>query len=118
MENQTPKPPTSHDYAKRLREAADFLESRPSFVVPNFEKRLFVNFSYREREPFVAAVRAIGAGKKDYGNDEIRFEFEAPFAKIVIDAPRASVCRLITPAVYECEPFLSPDEEKELGGVA
>lgn len=118
MENQTPKPPTSHDYAKRLREAADFLESRPSFAVPDFDKRLFAHFNYSDKEPFVAAVRALGTGTKTFDDDEISFAIDAPFAKIIVAARRTVACRLIRPAEYECDPLLSPDEEKELGGVA
>lgn len=118
MENETPKPPTSHDYAKRLREAADFLESRPCFVVPDFDRRVFVCFNYYEREQIIAAVRALGTGKKNFTDDDISFEVVLPCAKIIVNAPRLKVCRLIRPAEYECDPLLSPDEEKELGGVA
>jgi hypothetical protein len=109
---------TSHDYARELQKNAEFLLSRPSF---NFEgswgePHHYFRFAYRES--FLACVKALGSGQKKFTEDEIEFKVQFPSSVIKVEAPRATVCRLIRPAEYECDPFLSPDEEQNLGGAA
>jgi hypothetical protein len=106
----------SHDYARRLLELATFLLSRDSFVLPYHEPTSFHHFRYYEKEPFVAAVRALGSGKKKLAEDSIEFVVAQPGYSLSVEAPRNLLCRLIRPAEYDCDPFLSPEEEKQLGG--
>jgi hypothetical protein len=108
----------SHEYARRLQELAEFLLSRESFVLPYFEPTSYHHFRYYEKEPFIAAVKALGSGKKKITDGEIEFVVERPGAHIGIEAPRNLLCRLIRPAEYDCDPLLSPEEEKSLGGAA
>lgn len=112
------KQSTSHDYARRLQELAAFLLSRDSFVLPYSEPTSYHHFHYYEKEPFVAAVRALGSGKKKITETGIEFIVTPPGSHISLEAPRNLLCRLIRPAEYDCDPLLSPEEEKSLGGAA
>ena len=114
---------TTRDYAKALRELADFLDSRPEFTLPyysylHYRERGIENFRYySEKKPFLAAVKAIGAVKKSA--DQSEFTLVAAGGLLQLSASRTSVCRLVKPAqeaVYECEPLLSQAEEAEIGG--
>lgn len=105
---------TSHEYAKRQKEIAEFLLSRPEFDVNGAGPLEF--FSYYDKEKFLAAVRAVGSGAKnlDASSTEVRF-IPTGFPEVHISVPRNLVCRKVQEAVYECEPFLSADEVASLG---
>lgn len=112
----TPKP-TSHDYARDLQKMADWLLTRPAFETGGYSRGHHY-FRFYEKDQFVDAAKSLGTGKKQFTADEISFKVELPFGSINIEAPRNIVCRLVRPAEYECDPFLSPEEEKSLGGAA
>jgi len=112
------KAATSRDHAKCLRELADWLDSRPEFEVPYFDRLAWLGFAYYEKDQFLAAVKALGTGKKEFGHNEIKFVVETPFARVSVSAPRDKVCRLIRPAEYECDPFFSEKELAEIDGAA
>jgi hypothetical protein len=107
---------SSHEYARNLQRLAEWLLERPEFEVGRYVNHSYNFFTYDEKEPFLAAARAIGQGKKQFTENFVRLELELPFALIRLEAPRNKVCTLISPAVYDCVPFLSPDEEKQIGG--
>jgi hypothetical protein len=113
----TNKPLTSHDYARGLQAMAEYLLARDAFNVGSYGHGHHY-FRMSEKEPFVSAVKALGNGKKNFTEDEINFRVELPYGTISVDAPRNVVCRLIRAAEYECDPLLSPEEEKKLGGDA
>lgn len=106
---------TSHDYAKFLREQADFLESRPAFNLPSEDRTTMTFLHYYEKEPFIAAVKAVGAGKKEFTENEVTFRVERTWGLVELHAPRRTVCRLVRAAEYDCDPFLTPAEEAVLG---
>lgn len=107
---------SSHEYARNLQKLAEWLLARPEFEIGRYDTRSFTIFSYYDKDQFLAAVRALGAGKKKFTDREVQFEIELPFAEIRVDAPRDKVCRLIRPAEYECDPFLSDSELAQIGG--
>ena len=108
----------SHDYARNLQKFAEFLLSRESFPLPYHEPTSFHYFNYHDKESFVAAVKSLGSGKKKITDDKIEFVIETSGAHLSVEAPRNLLCRLIRPAEFECDPLLSADEEKTLGGAA
>ena len=112
------RPRTSHDLALSLQKTAEWLLSRDAFRIESFDVATWQYLSFHEKEAFVAAVKAVGAGKKKFSDLSIEFEVKVPGGQIKLSAPREKVCRLIRPAEYECDPFLSPEEEKSLGGAA
>jgi hypothetical protein len=119
VKSDVPKKPNSHDYAQALRRAADFFLSRPAFDIDSDRVYSFSYFRFYDKEQFIAAAKALGTGKKAGDDRDIEFQIKAPGnVEITISAPRSTVCRLIRPAEYDCDPFLSPDEEKLLGGAA
>lgn len=77
-----------------------------------------MTFWSNDRNKFLAAAKALGTGKKDFTEDTIKFTVKQEWGEFSISASRNIVCRLIKPAEYECDPFLSPEEEKDLGGAA
>lgn len=109
---------TSHDLAHSLEQTAAWLLSRDPFPVEDFDADTWIYLSFKEKDTFVAAVKAVGTGKKEVDNYYIQFKVDVPGGKIKLSAPRDTVCRLIRPAEYECDPLLSPEEEKNLGGAA
>ena len=104
---------TSHEYAKKMQELAEFLLARPEFEA---EGRPFVYLYYYQKEPFLAAIRAIGAGEKEWTDTEIRFKPKGipEDTAMQIYAPRDKLCKLVRAAEYDCEPLLSPGEVEAL----
>lgn len=108
---------TSHDYARELKRVADCLERREEFDLPDYLDEVALKLSYfDDKKRFLAAVRALGTGTKGpdkyITNDYI---FTPAFGGLRIQAERNTVCRLVRPAEYECEPLLSPEEEQAVG---
>ena|SRR6185369_13301372 len=112
------KSATSHDYARALQEAAAFFLAHPAFDIDRPRAYSFNYFRFYKKELFIAAVKALGTGKKSGDDSSIQFHVKSGDVEVTISAPRGMVCRLIRPAEYDCDPFLSPEEEKELGGAA
>jgi hypothetical protein len=115
----------SHTYAKNLRALADWLESKPAFPMRDVNviaKPLYVTY-YGDKDSFLAAVRALGAGKKEtdeYFKDDLIFRATScpEGTEFKVHVNRSAVCRLVRPAqeaVYDCEPLLSQAEEAEIG---
>jgi hypothetical protein len=116
--NQQSSQPTSHDMARNLQRAAEWLLSRPAFEVSAYwtEARLFATFDEKDR--FIAAARALGSFKKEYDSYNINLVAKIPGGDIHLQAPRTTVCRLVRPAQYDCDALLSPEEDQALGGAA
>ena len=111
------KKPTSHEYARNVKAFAEFLLSRPEFEMPWTPTYLgIVRYWGGDKERFLAAARALGTGKKKYEHDDIEFTVTHEWGEFTIRAPRNSVCRLVRPAQYECDPFFSDAELSEIGG--
>lgn len=111
---------TSHEYAKKLRELAMHLELAESFELPDYQENYhkgygLVSFRYQDdKTGFLAAVKAVGAGKKQAISND--FIFSCFDGALRLSVQRNSVCRLVKPAEYECEPLLSRAEEGLLNG--
>lgn len=119
MASENTKPVTSHDYALALQRAATFFLSRPAFDIDSTRAYSFSYFRFYKKEQFLAAVKALGSGRKGGDDKEIEFLATAPGGvEVTVSAPRTLLCRLIRPAEFDCDPFLSPEEEKNLGGAA
>lgn len=112
---------TTRNYAERLRRLADFLDSRPEVEIAQQNLTVWLNFY--EKEKFVAAVKAMGSGTKKIGESEwSSVEFYPAGApegvKFSLEITRNKICRKVQEEKWECEPFLSPEEEAEIGGGA
>ncbi len=110
---------TSHEYATRLIAAAVLLEKAAVFELPSYMASYLEHCGveniqfHTDKALFLAAVRAVGSGVKAGNADEVRFVVGG-LVHLVVD--RASVCKLVKPAEYECEPLLSQVEEAVLDG--
>jgi len=107
---------SSHEYARNLQKLGEWLLSRPEFEIGRYSAIPFSIFNYWDKDQFLAAARALGTGKKQFTEREVQFEVVLPFGEIRCDAPRDKVCRLIRPAEYECDPFLTDAELAQIGG--
>ena len=107
---------TSHQYAKQLHEIAAFLESRPVFEMPTYTSAAWDRIQFfSDKEKFIAAGRAIGSFAKSFDRHDLILMHTLPSgAHIDLVAARNLVCRLVKEAEYECEPLLTPEEEKSL----
>ena len=104
---------TSHEYAKKLNELAAWLGARAEFATDYSNVYMFIRLS--ERDQVVEAVRACGSGKKDFSDTEFCFTPDTPEnTQVTIKCPRNKVCTLVSPAKYDCEPLLTPEEAAAL----
>lgn len=122
---------TSHDMARNLQLAAEWILARPEFEVGSEAYAESYNYAFFTEKPqFLAAIKAIGAGRKEWGDTTITFVADIPGGRISISAPRTLACRvvrqaeteevvqtvtrIVRPAEYDCDPFLTPAEEAVL----
>ena len=103
----------SHEYAKQVIQAAEFILSRPEFEAETTSTTLYLG-CFWDKALFLAAVRALGTGKKEYSGTELRYAVEDHGAKMTMTIPRDKVCRKVQEAKWECEPLLTPEEEAAL----
>lgn len=106
----------SHEYAKRQQEVSEYLLNKPAFDIPNYMDRKEYLWYMFEKENFVAAVKALGPGTKEIGTEYV--EYHPDDAPLYIKIERNAVCKLVRPAEYDCEPFLKPEDHKEIDAVA
>lgn len=107
--------PTSHDYAKNLQLMAEWLLSHDAFQLPGHSYASGHHyFHFCDKEPFLACAKSLGSFKKDFTDSAIKLNVELPFGDVAVEAPRNLVCRMVRAAEYDCEPLLSPDDEKQL----
>lgn len=115
---------TSHEYAKKLRAMAEMLESLPEFSAPRYHENYIQDyglerFCYHDNKAgFLAAVKAVGSGRKKAGGNDNELTFISLGGLLHLTVFRDAVCRVVKaaqPAVYDCEPLLSQAEEAALG---
>ena len=106
---------TSHEYAKKLQQLADFLLSKPNFNTDWEEKYSYVTFNYyAKKADFLDAARSLGSGKKEWSDDRLKFVPNGTdMLKIYVS--RSAVCRKVQEEKWECEPLLSAEEEERVG---
>jgi len=104
----------SYAYAAKLQELATFLLSKPEFEAEGIP--FFYSHQWT-KEGFVAAVKALGEGTKEFSGTEIKFTPTGGPEGVTVQvyAPRNKVCTLIKAAVWDCEPLLSAAELEEVG---
>ena len=103
----------SHEYANKLKELAEFLLSRPEFETSTDRGPSIYQYFW-SKEPFLAAVKALGAGTKEYDSTDLNYSPAAfPYMKVSIS--RTKVCRKVQEEKWECEPLLSQEEEMQIG---
>ena len=111
--------PKAHEVATELRRIADALDRDPEAGV----QKPYVSFYCYEKEMFLRTARILPRplGKKydNYGNksDRLRLVYNGPALDLDCNAPRSLISELVEPAkpaVYNCEPILSPEEEESL----
>lgn len=107
---------TSHEYARKLHELADWLLTRAEFPGP-YSNTPKVEFFYADKDNFLEAARALGSGRKRTISDQL-FEFtpDTPEGTVFnINIARDKICRKVQDAVWECEPLLNREEEASVG---
>ena len=105
------------EMAAGLRELADFLEQNQEIPIPYISALIF---TYDKKE-FISNVKSLVSGGHirkvtDDGDYKAIRDFGPVAFKVSI--PRTSICRLVTPAVYECPELLDDSEMVADGEVA
>lgn len=104
----------AHEVAAELRKFADCLDTEPDAEVV----RVYINQFYYNKEPFLAMSKLIPRPlAKVYGTDRLLISHDTEAVCINVSIPRDKVCTLVKeaqPAVYECEPLLSAEDETKL----
>jgi hypothetical protein len=98
--------PTNAEYAAALRELADFYDTNPAMQQPHAE--LWINCY--EREAFVSATRTLAHGglvtksadPMDASYPQYHSYRNFGVIRVDVNIQRSKVCKLITPAVYDC----------------
>ena len=100
----------TREAAKKLREIADFLDSRPTFSLEYFNPGFF---SFYDKAQFVAAAKAIGDATKSANKGEYAdFSLTSKRVPITLSIARDKVCRKTVK--YECEPLFTSEEMESL----
>jgi hypothetical protein len=107
----------SHELAAQLIATGQYLLSRPDFETPCTSHSLYLGSYWDDKERFIAAVRALGAGIKSYNGSDLQFNTKTPL-EIWTRINRQSVCKKVQEEKWECEPLLTPDEDAAIGGDA
>jgi hypothetical protein len=101
---------TSREYAEMLRKHADELDSLPEFQTPDYYDHSLGTMAYfYEKSAFVSAVRALGSGSKEIQGDRLRFRPKN--ASFALEIDRSSVCKVVKPAEWSCEPWLTDAQQ-------
>ena|ERR1700690_1682135 len=103
----------SHEYAEKLKEVADFLLSRPDFSTHSSDCKVWFWY-FGNKTEFLEAAKAVGAGKKVYGDSDMQF-YPNGAPNFYLQVDRSAVCRKVQEEKWECEPLLSQDEEALVG---
>lgn len=104
---------TSHEYAKKLEQLAAALRERPVFSVPTSENQEQYLYYFTSKDDFLAAARALGAGRKEVSKDY--FSFYPKCAKLRVYIERNAVCRKVQEEKWDCESLLSQEEVAAIG---
>jgi|SRR5580765_5191063 len=111
---------TSHEYAREIAKIATGLLDRPEFEMPDYYdpkyKKCYLLIDYfADKDGFLAAAKALGTVTKQVVEED--YILTPQFAPMLqVHANRNSLCKLVQPAKWECEPLLSPQEEAQVGG--
>jgi hypothetical protein len=110
---------TSHDLADALIRLATRFKQAAAFELPQY-RRPWLHWSFwEEKASFIAAARVLG-GNKRYTDTDLSLEQDFGPLEVCLRIDRKAVCRIVEPAkpaVYECDPILSEEEEAQIGGV-
>ncbi|HWF62905.1 MAG TPA: hypothetical protein VN666_21715 [Nitrospira sp.] len=112
--------PKASEVAAELRKVADLLDREPEAEI----KKPLISAGSDEKDEFLAIARLMPRPfKKTYrdwcGTPSIELDYESEAVRIWALAPRSVACRVIkpaVPAVYDCEPLLTLEEESSLEG--
>jgi hypothetical protein len=108
----------SHEWARKVIEKANEVLAAPSFNMPNYQSELDNLTYYYDKDGFVAAVRALGAGAKD-ATDEKYFRFKPDaLPTITLQIEREQICKMVKPPVYDCGESLLEEAEKAVDKVS
>jgi hypothetical protein len=100
----------TREYAQQLRDHAAELDGLPEFEVPTYYTESHKEMRYYgDRKEFVSAVRALGSGVKQIIGDNMYFRPSAASFSLIID--RNQVCKMVKPAQWDCEPWLTYEQE-------
>jgi hypothetical protein len=111
---------TAHDVATELRKMADSLDKEPKAIV----QQCWITFMCSDRQTFLNTARLMPRPVFKKFDDDPKYprikvgskDFTGP-VHLNVEAPRDIACRVVTPAqpaVYDCEPLLSAEEEASL----
>ena len=107
------------EVATELRKIADALDTNPQARMPTFH----VYASFDDKQLFADAARTLPHPLKKWADlsDSIISRFHVGYKnkalQLDVSIYRDKICKVIepsVPAVYECEPLFSEDEEVEL----
>ena len=117
---------TAGAVAQELRKLADALDKEPELQVFRPEIDFLTKYAGETKKSvFLALARILPRPLKKqpqrYDGTALELVHETSAIRILAAIPRSEVCRLIEPAktipaVYDCTPLLSEDEENQLQG--
>ena len=114
--------PKANEVATELRKLADSLDREPEAIVPNANIYFSASYIPHAKETFKNICRLLPRPltkrTETYGSDpDLIVEHKREAVQIHARIRKSECCTLITPArpaVYSCDPILSPEEENAL----
>ena len=103
----------SHEFARDVKEAAEYLLSRPAFETATSNAAVYLGGYYSNKEGFIYAAKALGNVEKKYDQHDLTLTITKG-ANLWLTAPRSLVCRKVQDEKWECEPLLTSEEEESL----
>lgn len=117
---------TAGAVAQELRKLADALDKEPELQVFRPEIDFLTKYNgERKKEVFLALARIfprpLKKGAQSHDPDALEISYATDAIRVCTAIRRTEVCRLIEPAktipaVYDCTPLLSEEEENQLEG--
>jgi hypothetical protein len=107
--------PKASEVAAELRRVAGALEQEPE---AELTQPSLTFFSWDQKAQFFNAVKLLPRPMdKESKDGYIKVKHEAPGLRFEASIRQEKVCTLVEPAkpaVYKCEPLLSPEEEEQI----
>lgn len=103
------------EVAKELKKLAEAIEQGGELDIPY----AFIHFNFYNKDSFLEFAKAIMLRpfEKKYTDYDLRLQYHTDAIQVWAQIARKTVCTLVEPAkpaVYDCDPILSPTEELSL----
>ena len=107
--------PKAGEIAKELRRLADALDKEPETELKKATVYFLQSYGDTAKEMFLSVARLMPRPyDKKFEDREIRIGYDTEALSVFATVNRNEVCTIVKPAVYDCVPLLTREEEAEI----